>query len=137
MVIIIDSSEKARWSFPCKSIVASLDTGDYSIQGYTSLITIERKSLNDLVNTVIHDWLRFSKQLRRMASFDYAAIVVEAPVTALMEGKYESKTLPQSVRGKLNAIFLDFGVPTIFLDNREIASEWVYNLFNLYLERQI
>lgn len=136
MIILIDSQEQARWRFPGDTLVKKLATGDYSIQGYTDLITIERKSLNDLVKTVINDWLRFSRELRRMASMDYAAIVVEAPVTAVANGAYESNANPNSVRGKLNAIYLDFGVPTLFLDNREIAQDWVYNLFDLYTQRK-
>lgn len=136
MVIIIDSNEQARWRFPCNTLVRKLATGDYTIQGYEPLITVERKSLNDLVKTVINDWLRFSRELRRMASMDYAAIVVEAPVTAVTNGAYESNAHPNSVRGKLNAIYLDFGIPTFFLDNREIAQDWVHNMFDLYCQRK-
>jgi ERCC4-type nuclease len=136
MVIVIDSKEQARWRFSCPTVIRSLPTGDYSIEGQETSICIERKSLSDLVKTVIHDNLRFCKQLRRMAAMDVAAIVVEAPVTALFERQYPGDALPQSVRGKLNAIFLDFGVPTIWLDNRETAAAWVENLFDLYLGRK-
>lgn len=136
MVVIVDTQEQARWRFPCNTLVRSLATGDYTVQGYESILTIERKSLSDLVKTVIHDWLRFSRELRRMAAMDYAAIVCEAPVTALINKAYPGDANPNSVRGKLNAIYLDFGVPTVFLDNREIAAEWVHNLFTLFLDRK-
>ncbi len=138
MRIIIDTDEKARWRFPltCTTVVRKLPTGDYSLEGHESLLCVERKSLNDLVKTVIHDWVRFTKQLRRMAAMECATIIVEAPVTALFEKKYEGEALPQSVRGKLNAILLDFGITTMFLDNREVAAEWCHNLFTLYLEKR-
>lgn len=136
MKILIDSSEQAPWSFDFPTNVKSLPTGDYSLEGYESVLCIERKSLPDLVHTVIHDWQRFARQLRRMAAMDVAYIVVEAPVTALMTKQYSSEVLPVSVRGKLNKILLQFGVHTVFLDNRTIAQEWVENLFRQYLDNR-
>ena len=50
--IIIDSREQLPWSFPEEFTVKkdSLPTGDYSLDGMTDLITIERKSLQDMVS---------------------------------------------------------------------------------------
>jgi len=135
--IIVDTAEQAPLHFTRQWVKKSLDTGDYSLEGFEGRICVERKSLPDLVKSVIHDWLRFSKCLRRMASMEVAFIVVEAPVTALMEHKYIGETLPASVRGKLNSIILDFGVHTIFLDNREIAAAWIENLFDQFERRQV
>lgn len=138
MVIVIDSQEKAPWFFGAeqRTIRRSLDTGDYSIQSYESLITVERKSLNDLVHTVIHDWRRFTHELRRMAAMDVAAIVVEADVRLLMGKQYDSDAEPNAVRGKLNSIFVDYGIPTMFFPDRTIAAEWVLNLFAMYWDRK-
>ncbi len=132
--IVIDTKEQTPWHFTYPTVYKHLDTGDYSIEGRENLICVERKSLNDLVNTVIHDWLRFSKECRRMSAMNHAYIVVEDSVSNLIGGAYESEALPQSVRGKLNTIFLRFGVPTIFLDNPVTAGEWVENIFTLYLD---
>lgn len=135
--IIIDTSEQSPWDFPGERIInRSLDTGDYSVAGFEDVVTVERKSLPDLVNTVVGDWQRFSRQLRRMAAMDLAVIICEAPVTSLFEKRYSGDTNPLSVRGKLNRCLLDFGVPVMFLDNREIAAQWTLNLFQLFLERR-
>lgn len=136
MHILIDQQEKAPWRFDCQTKVKHLETGDYSLPGFESVLIVERKNLSDLVKTVITDWQRFARQLRRMSAADVAYIVCEASVTALMEHKYSGDILPESVRGKLNAIQLDFGISTIFLDNREIAASWAHNLFNLFLQRR-
>lgn len=138
MNVIIDTKEQAPWRFSntVTCYRRAIPTGDYSIESYEQSICVERKSLNDLVKTVIHDWLRFSRQLRRMAAMDYACIIVEAPLTAVKEKKYEGDTAPNSVQGKLNSIYLEFGVPTLFLDNRTYAAEWVENMFRLYLEKR-
>lgn len=137
--IIVDTAEQAPWHFSpgVRVLSRTLMTGDYSIEGFEQIITVERKSLPDLVKTVVTDWQRFSRQLRRMSAMDLAIIVCEAPVTALMDKQYVSDINPLSVRGKLNAILCDFGVSTVFLDNRQIASQWVENLFMLFLERKV
>lgn len=136
MILCVDKQEKSPWRFSCETVSKTLETGDYSVEGHESTICIERKSLSDMCKTVVTDWQRFSRQLRRMAAMDVAYIVCEAPVTALMENKYSGDINPLSVRGKINAILLDFGVHTIFLDNREIAAQWTQNLFQLFLERR-
>lgn|SRR5262245_50231383 len=136
--IIIDEQEQAPWRFSPEitCLRRSLDTGDYTIESYESLICVERKSLPDLVRTVIHDWIRFTKQLRRMACMDHAMIVVEATLTALMKHEYPGDINPNSVRGKLNAIYLDYGIPTLFLEDRSQAATWVENMFELYVKRK-
>lgn len=136
MKILIDQQEQAPWRFSENVIttVVKLPTGDYAPHGHEHNVCIERKSLNDLVHTVIHDWQRFSRQLRRMAAMDIAYIVCEAPVTALMEHKYASDASENSVRGKLNKILVHFGIHTVFMDNPAIAAAWTENLFQQYLE---
>ncbi len=133
MPILIDSQEQAPWRFDCNTRHVDLPTGDYSLPGFEHNICVERKSLNDLVKTVIHDWARFARQLRRMAAMDVALIVVEAPASAVMGHQYLGDTNPNSVRGKLNKIHIHFGIPTLFLDTREIAAAWTRNLFDQFL----
>lgn len=54
-----------------------LKTGDYSIQGYEDEICFERKSVPDLVGTLIGDHSRFLKEIERMKSFEEKYILVE------------------------------------------------------------
>ena len=114
----------------------SLDTGDYTVETLENVLCVERKSIPDLVGTVVNDWQRFSRQLRRMSAMDVALIVVEGKVSDLMNHQYSSQTNPESVRGKLNRIQVQFGIQTLFLENREIAASWVENLFEKYLDQR-
>ena len=132
--LMIDTSEQAPWRFTCFTERVNLPTGDYSLKGFESVLCVERKSIPDLVKTVIGDWQRFSRQLKRMAEMDVAFIVVEGSPSDLLEHKYTGDTNPLSVRGRLNRILLKYGVHTMFLENREIAAAWVQNLFQQYLE---
>ena len=137
MTIITDTREQTAWHFTCHNLVRTLAIGDYATQGFENEVCVERKSLNDLVHSVIHDYIRFSKALRRMAGMNVAAIVCESSFDALANKCYESEALPSSVAGKLAAILIDFGIPTLFLDTRELCAVWVEQLFQLYVNRQV
>ena len=115
--ILIDDREKLPWALSVNQFSTDrkrLVTGDYTIVGYEETVAIERKSLGDFVGTVIHDWIRFRKELKRLSSYDTAAIVVEANVEDVLSHKYDSEAAPLSVMGRAHGIFLDHGVPVFF-----------------------
>lgn len=97
---------------------ATLRTGDYTIAGLEDRFVLERKSIGDFVSTVIGNWLRFRKELYRLAAFDFAAIVVEADVEDVLAKRYESDANPMSVIGRAHECFLDHGVPVMFWGNK-------------------
>jgi hypothetical protein len=55
----------------------SLDTGDYSIEGFEDYITIERKSLSDAFGTFTHDRERWERELDRMRKIPSCHVVIE------------------------------------------------------------
>lgn len=122
ITVIQDTREQKGWDNldPTRFIVerATLHAGDYSIKGLESRLRIERKSLGDYVGTVIGDYLRFVKELRRLSYFDIGVIVVESDIGEVLAHRYESEAKPASVLGRANAIFLDFGVPTLWWGKR-------------------
>ena len=82
MVIIRDTREQNGYTFgflPQDQVkVGTLPTGDYSIEGLEDQVTIERKSLADAFGTIGGQRKRFQRELERMTSFKYAAVVIEA-----------------------------------------------------------
>lgn len=80
MTIRIDTREKTPWSFPpgVKTTVGTVHQGDYAVDG-DNTFAIERKSLQDFRNTVVREWERFRRELRRMdlCGFPTKAIIVE------------------------------------------------------------
>lgn len=147
--ILIDNQEKKPWAFPSDQFVvstANLFTGDYTIAGFEERVTIERKSGNDFVSSVIHDWLRFKKQLIRMAGFDDAIIAVECTIDDIKncryddderdEGKHRSQANPESIIGKAHAITIDFGVPVLFWHNRTYAQAEAAHYLRLVADKR-
>lgn len=123
---------KGAWRWPVPLERRKLDTGDYSLPGFETMVTLERKSLSDLLGTLFGatsdsvgegraNLDRFRRELDRMRSFKRAAIVVEATMGQVLKGDYRSTVLPQSVLGAVNAIWTDYGVPTIWAGDRSGA----------------
>lgn len=99
-VVAVDSREQHPWSFrglfsdssagnlplAVMSKVVTLPTADYSIVGFESRITVERKSLGDAFSTFTHDRERWLRELERMAEFASAHVVIEGGWDAVIQG---------------------------------------------------
>lgn len=85
LTIIEDSREQSPLDFDgmrgVSSVRQGLKTGDYSIQGYEDKICFERKSVQDLVGTLIGGHERFLREMERMKNFEVKYILVEHSAT--------------------------------------------------------
>lgn len=105
-----------------------LKTGDYSVEGMESLLTLERKSLADMVNCTNFGRERFIAGCSRIAGFRWKAILIEASYEDIKRGwdtdKIQSQVHPNSVCGLLDAVEAKFGIPVLLASrNRELATE--------------
>ncbi len=107
--------------------VATLKTGDYSVDGLQDKIAIERKSLQDLVQCIGKHRDRFEACLERMRSFEVKAVVVEASWTMIERKQYVGLVHPNAVIGSILG-WVASGVPFLLVDNRTRASEYVARL---------
>jgi hypothetical protein len=116
-----------------------LRDGDYSVEGLEQVVTIERKSPADAVSSVMPP-LRatFLERCQRMARYERKAIVVEASY-ADMRSSYEafteSQAHPNAVVGSYLAIQERWGIPVHFIDNQELAEEFVAHLLTKFYVR--
>lgn len=124
--IVVDTDEKTPWVFPAEQPVvsAALPAGDYSIMGYENTISLERKTLSDLVSTVIHDRDRFFAELVRLKKYRRKAVVIEGDVSDIFELRYKSEAHPYSILGTIQSFHLTFNVPFLWWHSREYA-EWL------------
>jgi ERCC4-type nuclease len=96
--IAIDNREQAPYTFQgivtgpksqqvpliVSTEVTHLKTGDYSIIGLESEISIERKSKEDAYGTFGKGRERFERELERLNKMEYGAVVLEAEWTNMM-----------------------------------------------------
>jgi ERCC4-type nuclease len=137
-VVIIDSAEHMGYNF-CRfsnwfegSIRKRLPTGDYSLVGFEEEITIERKTLSDLVSSVITCRSAFIDKCERMSKFRKSCIVVEASL-AEVKSEYEcSQAQPNAVLGSIIAAQERWDIPVYFLDDFILAEEFVASMLSKY-----
>ena len=64
----------------------ALKTGDYTVEGMESLLSLERKSLANLVACTVADRRRFLASCSRLARFRWKAILIEATLEDIKGG---------------------------------------------------
>ncbi len=103
--------------------VAKLDAGDYSVRQFSHVFIAERKSLSDLVQTLSHGRERFENELDLLQQYRWAVILVEARQDEAEIGAYRSMMLPHAVTGSLDAIWMRWGVATLWCGNAAGAAQ--------------
>jgi ERCC4-type nuclease len=128
--IIIDTREQDPFDFAAlggKSERAKLPIGDYSVKHLENIICVERKTIADLIHTIIHDRERFAREMKRRAKLREMIIVVEGSMENIMLHEYESDANPHSVLAACNAIQSYHRVPFNFCSTRQIACQWTFD----------
>lgn len=109
MRIIVDSREQHPYTFgEVETIRRALPAGDYSLEGLEESFAIERKSMADLVHTVLCAKRRFRAELNKLRTYRFAAIVVEGSVADILAGNYRSDIAPQALLGIVAGITMTY-----------------------------
>ena len=128
ITVVVDTREQEPYHFDPESVTAvrrALHAGDYSLEGWEDQVAVERKTLEDLVGTVIRSRKRFSKELERLAGFESACILVEASLSDILAERYRSGAHPNAVLGAVLSIVVDFDIPVFFCSDRQSACRFV------------
>ena len=102
----------------------SLAAGDYSISGLQHLVSIERKSLDDLLACVGRDRDRFTRELQRLRAFRFRCLVIETDYSTLERGGWRSKIQPAAVLGSLAAWTVQFSLPIMLVGTHKAGAEF-------------
>jgi len=136
--IIIDTREQTPYTFANiqprpRTQFATLRTGDYSLDGLQTEITIERKSLQDAFNTFGRGRRRFERELHRMKTFTFAAVILEADwTTVLRYPPTHSKLNPKIIYASVIAWQQRFNVHFWLCPNRAFAEKTTYRLLERF-----
>jgi ERCC4-type nuclease len=150
-VVVVDTREQAPFDFNWTrnwiggTITRTLDVGDYSVVGMERLLRLERKSLTDLITTLMQGRTRFFKECETLARFRHSALLIEATyedVKSFYKDKLCTAAHPNAVSGSLDALEALFGIPVIYTcQHRPLAEEkaasWLSKHFTYwYLEKE-
>ena len=121
--ILVDTREKLPFDFTNHSnwigntVSQKLKAGDYSVQGMEHLLAFERKSLTDLISTLMHNRATFFKSCERLAKYRWRALLVEASYEDVKstydEGLY-TLAHPNAVSGSLDAVEAKFNICLLY-----------------------
>ncbi|QDU46606.1 hypothetical protein Mal52_51280 [Symmachiella dynata] len=138
--ILIDTREQLPFDFSRSTVetrVQTLATGDYSAatehEDYSDRICIERKSAGDFLSCIGHSRERFVRELERMSKFEFAVVMIEAPLDCIVEGDYWTKVEPASVVGSTIAWMQRYGVHFIFAPNRRYAERLTLKMLERFV----
>lgn len=135
--IVIDTREQVPWTFDPEHVdvmIGTLQTGDYSLFDHETEVAIERKTLDDYVQTVIRERERFERELARMQSHVLRAVIVEAAWRDVRDHNYISQVHPSSVFGLTCCLMVDYGVPVLFAEDTAIAARVCERMIRRYAE---
>ena len=143
-VVVVDTREQEGFAYTFERFPkwfagverATLLAGDYSIKGMEHCLAIERKSLADLVNSVIGDRTRFLAQCKSLAARKRKAIVIEAGLAQVKSPYPESMAHPNAVVGTLIALQERWDIQVLWCDTAELAEETVAHILSKYFTLQ-
>ena len=147
-VVLIDTREKLPFDFSrfpnwiAEEKRQKLKAGDYSAEGMEKLLVLERKTLSDLITTLMQDRPRFFRLCEQLAKYRWRALLVEASYEDIKSPYDADYTLahPNAVSGTLDALEAKFGIPVIYASQykplaEEKAASWLSKHFTYwYLE---
>lgn len=137
MKILIDSREQRPFNFSRYDIeteVRTLSIGDYSLPGFEDKISIERKTINDLIGCLKGKGRnRFERKLAKARHYELFTVLCEFNLSDLTNGNYKSQMKPHSTLQSVLAFQVRYGVPFTFCGSRSAAEYTCYWLLQKYL----
>ena len=148
MIIIQDTREQSPFDFSfydCEVAIATLKTGDYTLEGYEQIICIERKkSPSELATNLGKYKERFENELERLREFKHKYIVCEFNEEELRKFPHNAK-IPNRIkkyirmngkymRKKLYEYEEEYDVPVIFCEDKSEAESKVIEIFQQIVE---
>jgi ERCC4-type nuclease len=145
-VYIIDSREQYPLTIKNETTeTRKLDCGDYSIEGpgmsfvpgNNPSISIERKSLSDLVGTLTSGRDRFTAELERSRLVTRFDLIIETGITELMRGNYPGMTDSLTHLVSLMALTERYNMRVWFADNHAMAGLMVRYMLKYWVRELI
>jgi DNA excision repair protein ERCC-4 len=136
--VVIDSAEHMGYKFErftnwfAGSTRKRLRIGDYSLLGMEDEVVVERKTVPDLVRSIIQERKDFIKKCERLSAFKKKCLVIEGSLSTVKTPYEESQAHPNAVLGSLLAVQERWNIPIHFLDDFLLAEEFVASMLSKY-----
>lgn len=140
MNLIIDTKEQKPLLFTeyelniCRD---SLPAGDYTLVGHDrptddeSVIFERKANCLELVTNLGKEFERFEREAQILTQYKHKAILVCGPANFdFIYNRGMTKLHPNFAYKQLAYLYLEYSIPTIFLDNRENVENFMFRTFH-------
>lgn len=134
--VVIDTRENLPFTFSgFATVVGTLKTGDYSIDGYQDRVSVERKSKADIWLCCSTERPRFERCLERLAALERAAVVIECDLRELsIRPEYIQRVSPATVVGSCISWSCRYRLPFYWCDSRSYAERVTIRFLAAFLK---
>lgn len=148
--VVRDTKEQIGWDFPlsdsCAGVVDfKLETGDYSLLGYETIVSIERKRNVAEIAMNINE-SRFPRFIERLSKFKYKFIVCEFSLSDVLDWPNgaglprdvvsQIRVTPRYIMMKLSEYMVKHDIKIIFAGSRGDAVKLVSSIFKRIMEAE-
>ncbi len=131
--LIRDTREQTGlFTKPPKGLIIVRDTlhiGDYSIRGFETFISVERKNIDDLWTSVTVDADAFKEKMIKLAQYERKYLLVDGLESEYLSNRPERKIHPNQIRQALASIEGYIGVPVHQSESIESSERWMIDVF--------
>jgi len=130
-------ADQAGKTFIIPTVRTTLRSGDYSIVGYEEAISIERKSHEDLYQTLTRDHQRFVRELERLTTYAYSEVVIEASWGKLLSPPANSRIAPKAISRAIQSLKLQFpSTQWTMAPDRRFAERYTFQILRKFWEHR-
>ncbi len=128
LVLVIDTREQAPFKPDgVPSLRRKIDYGDYSIKGFESQVSIERKGLEDFYGSIGRGRDRFKRMLERMQETEFRGLVIEAHENEVLTPELSYSNIHKnSVYSTIIALEIKYGLH-IYMGSRKDCENKMLN----------
>jgi DNA excision repair protein ERCC-4 len=135
-VAVIDTREQIPLNLePLQTTPGTLATGDYTVLGLESIISIERKSESDMLSCIGADRERFDREVQRLLAYPTRALVVESTWANFEAGVWRSRVKPEAAIGSLLG-WSAMGLPIVMAGDHTKAGRYVSRMLFIAARRR-
>lgn len=119
--IAVDTREQLRYIFDeHESYRTTLKTGDYSLEGFTDVLAVERKNKLDAWGCITDSRKRFERCLERLSQLERSAVVIECSMAEFCEPPPNIRRVnAASAMGSYISWSTKYRIPVWFAENRQ------------------
>ena len=116
--------------FEFESVIGTLPTGDYCLEGLADRCIVERKTVSDLLGCIGHGRERFERELARLRDeTEEPWLIVEGNRAEIEMRIHRSQIAPSAVVGSLLAWSCDYRIKCWWSGNARLAERDCLRLF--------